>query len=185
MNLAIERYGWGQTGPFPSAAAELVSDSGGILVRFDVREPELRAVHAEHNGMVCEDSCVEFFVQPFPDDPRYVNVEVNPIGTVRFELGAARQNRLLLPERHIHALRVRTGVERVGGDAHWTAAFRLSYALIAQVYGRAFGGGAIRCNLYKCGDLLRKPHWGTWAPIATEQPDFHRPEYFASVSLEG
>ncbi|MBQ1647521.1 MAG: hypothetical protein II047_03470, partial [Bacteroidales bacterium] len=38
-----------------------------------------------------------------------------------------------------------------------------------------------RANFYKCGDGLTVPHFVTWAPIATEKPDYHRPEFFADL----
>ena len=32
----------------------------------------------------------------------------------------------------------------------------------------------IRANFYKCGDKTAHPHYVSWAPINTPQPDFHR-----------
>ena len=39
-------------------------------------------------------------------------------------------------------------------------------------------------NLYKCGDNLSHPHFLSWQPIDTPQPDFHRPEFFAAGKFE-
>jgi hypothetical protein len=38
-----------------------------------------------------------------------------------------------------------------------------------------------RCNIYKCGNLLKLPHYVSWSPIQSEQPDFHRPECFGNI----
>ena len=45
--------------------------------------------------------------------------------------------------------------------------------------------GGLRGNFYKCGDLTATPHWGSWNPVGTGAPDFHRPEYFGKMPLEG
>ena len=38
-------------------------------------------------------------------------------------------------------------------------------------------------NFYKCGDQQVVPHYLSWAPITTENPDFHRPEYFGELNF--
>ena len=39
----------------------------------------------------------------------------------------------------------------------------------------------IRGNFYKCADDTDSIHFVSWAPIHTENPDFHRPEYFGEL----
>ncbi len=41
-----------------------------------------------------------------------------------------------------------------------------------------------RCNFYKCGDGLSKPHYLSWAPVLTEKPNFHSPQFFGEVEFE-
>jgi hypothetical protein len=38
-------------------------------------------------------------------------------------------------------------------------------------------------NFYKCADGTDSMHYVTWAPIKTERPDFHRPEFFGEIFL--
>ena len=184
MEFKIENYDWGQEGDFPEVSGSISSDSQQIMVRYDVTEAEIRAVHSQHNGMVCEDSCAEFFFCPYPDDPRYINIEINPIGTVHLALGEGRHNRVMLPLEHIYAMNVRTSVCRGGEKPRWTLSYALPYDMIAAIYNRRpiAAGSVIRGNLYKCGDKQQKPYWGSWAPIGTERPDFHRPEYFIEIA---
>ena len=40
------------------------------------------------------------------------------------------------------------------------------------------------CNFYKCGDKQVEPHYLSWNPVLTDNPDFHRPEYFGKVIFE-
>ena len=41
----------------------------------------------------------------------------------------------------------------------------------------------MRANFYKCASATSLPHYLSWAPIDTPAPDFHRPEFFAPVTL--
>ncbi|MEI3342563.1 MAG: carbohydrate-binding family 9-like protein [Coprobacter fastidiosus] len=36
-------------------------------------------------------------------------------------------------------------------------------------------------NFYKCADNSSLPHYLSWSPIETENPDFHRPEFFGEI----
>jgi hypothetical protein len=40
-----------------------------------------------------------------------------------------------------------------------------------------------KANFYKCGDETSDPHFVTWNAIDTENPDYHRPEFFAPVKF--
>ncbi|MBR5570284.1 MAG: hypothetical protein IKW10_05250 [Oscillospiraceae bacterium] len=41
----------------------------------------------------------------------------------------------------------------------------------------------IRANCYKCGDLTPKPHYLSWNPVTSPNPDFHRPQDFGLMTL--
>ena len=51
----------------------------------------------------------------------------------------------------------------------------------AQVLGTP--APALRGNFYKCGGHGPLEHYLSWSPIATERPDFHRPEFFAPFQV--
>jgi hypothetical protein len=185
MEFSIDHYGWGQTGPFPTVTGSITANENGYAIRFDVVEDEIRAANYTHNGRVCEDSCAEFFCRPYGQDPRYINIEINPIGAVHFGVGEGRHNRILLADEYIRAMGVRTNIDRSGAAARWQVCYTLPYGMIAEIFGAEpiLPGNAIFCNFDKCGDKLQKPHWGSWASVNTEQPDFHRPEFFEKIIL--
>ena len=37
-------------------------------------------------------------------------------------------------------------------------------------------------NFYKCDENANAP-FGSWSPIASDAPDFHRPEYFGKIVI--
>ena len=48
----------------------------------------------------------------------------------------------------------------------------------------SFGGLHARGNFYKCGNMLPRRHYLSWAPVRTPSPDFHRPEFFAPIDFQ-
>ncbi|MDE6137165.1 MAG: hypothetical protein K2F97_06800, partial [Muribaculaceae bacterium] len=42
----------------------------------------------------------------------------------------------------------------------------------------------MRGNFYKCASATSQPHYLSWNPIDTPEPDFHRPEFFGKLILQ-
>ncbi len=157
-------------------------DDEGFSVRFSTDETRLRAVETAHNTFVHKDSCMEMFMQFAPEsDIRYINFEINPNGAAYVSCSKKRGDFVFFTVEDIEALGIKTAVREDGWD--------LSYdipAAIIQKYIPSYehkAGAHLRGNFYKCGDLTDHEHYLSYAPIGTEEPDFHRPEYFADFVL--
>ena len=120
-----------------------------------------------------------------PDGSGYFNFEMNCIGTL---LAASRKSRdenvvHFAPEqlrriiRHTTLPR-KTFAERTG-ICEWEAAVGIPFDLL----GCADTPARLRTNLYKCADGARRPHFVSWNPVTTPEPDFHRPEFFGEFIL--
>ena len=60
----------------PVTQAKALYDADGVYVIFEVKDRYVRSRHTEYQARVCDDSCVEFFVQPKPGKG-YFNFEMN------------------------------------------------------------------------------------------------------------
>lgn len=158
-----------------------------ILLKFYITEDYFKAEKNETNQMVCEDSCVEFFVSP-GDDGIYYNLEFNGIGTCLLGSGTARANRRVADPGVVSKIRRKTSVgaypvSEKKGRFSWT----LTTAIPTEVFFRhkikKLQGMIFRANFYKCGDKLSVPHYLTWNPVGTVKPDYHRPEYFGILKF--
>jgi hypothetical protein len=49
---------------------------------------------------------------------------------------------------------------------------------------RNLSGVQAQANFYKCGDKLKQPHYLSWKPVLTSNPDFHQPKYFGEISFQ-
>lgn len=158
-----------------------------IVLKFDVREQSVRAVETRINGDVYKDSCVEFFISL--DGKNYYNFEFNCIGTIHVAHGEGRHNRKLLPEDVIKKISVESTLGNLPfetrlGDISWSLTSIIPSTSFIHDSGFKLKGKTASANFYKCGDELPVPHFVTWAPIGTPQPDYHRPEYFGEIIID-
>lgn len=173
----------------PQVAFRAAHDGEHLYLRYEVREQVTRALQSVDGKPVCADSCVEIFLRPSLDDPRYYNFEFNAIGRLYAACRTGRRDPEYLDEEQ------RTRVERYAslgsepfeecqGDNCWQLLVVISARALCNHKIADFSGRRMAMNLYKCGDGLTQPHYLSWAPIATPHPDFHRPEFFAEVVFE-
>lgn len=82
MYVPIIKYPWG--GSFcPEAFAEAKLTGSGLKFRLWCCEKHPRVTMTKPNSLVCLDSCLEVFLNPYPDFTRdYLNFEMNAAGTL-------------------------------------------------------------------------------------------------------
>jgi len=158
-----------------------------ILLKYYVKEQWFKAEMTETNKEVYEDSCVEFFVAP-PDYGIYYNLEFNGIGTCLMGAGTERENRSRFDPEIIKGIRRKSSagrkiVKERTGDFSWTITLAIPLNVFLHNQIKELKGKTFRANFYKCGDKLSVPHYLTWNPVQTENPDFHRPEYFGLLKF--
>ena len=169
----------------------------GLRLEWKVEEQTVRALQGVPGGEVYEDSCVEFFFQPSADDPHYYNFEWNAIGNLCVSWRTGRFDPEPAPAAVYGLVRAEascgvTPFAERPADGPWMLKVCIPAEALWQGLGDVAGrpaAGALRgrrakANFYKCGDGLTVPHFVTWAPVATEKPDYHRPEYFKDIIFE-
>lgn len=179
---------WPNVYPYkPRVAFRLAHTGSQLLLHYRVEEGSVAAVAADM-GRVWEDSCCEFFVAP-AQDGLYYNLETNCAGHVLLCCGPDRHARegadgaLLQTVGRWSSLGPACFAERRESTA-WEMALLVPVAAFFRHDIGALSGQSWRANVYKCGDKLAVPHFLSWAPIDTPEPDFHRPEFFGEITFE-
>ena len=81
--FSVESVNWPEAFPYrPLTVITAAHTRKYIYIDFLVRCNYLRAVNFTDNSPVSEDSCVEFYVEPDPDSPKYWAFEFNCVGTI-------------------------------------------------------------------------------------------------------
>ena len=176
----IADYPWTKAYPdrFP-AFFRLGWNPNGICALMYAQETPIQARETRFGGASCLDSCLECFVMPFPEtDRRYLNIEINPIGTPHVGIGEGRSDRRVWKEA-VPGMTVSVSPP----TDWWAVSFFLPMRFIEAEFGQPLKPGAVaRANFYKCCEGIH-PHFGTWNPVVAPRPDFHRPECFGQLQI--
>jgi DNA-directed RNA polymerase beta subunit len=89
--LMVGTINWKGYNYKPEVALSIAYSDNEVFLKYYITEDYFKAEKTVTNQMVCEDSCVEFFVSP-EDDGIYYNLEFNGIGTCLMGTGTARGN---------------------------------------------------------------------------------------------
>lgn len=179
----VQQVNWPADFPYaPMCSGRIARTKDALVVDFRVSGLDLRAQNNEDNGRQWEDSCVEVFIQD-PSRAVYYNFEVNPLGKVLACTGPDRNHRVPRPSVEMQQI-LRFGQRENGpldqsGVQSWRVGLVIPFSLIGVDPEHL--PNSIRANFYKCGDLTAHPHFLSWAPISTEKPDFHRPDFFGEL----
>ncbi len=185
--LRIDTLNWEGYKYKPEVTLAVSYSDHEIFLKYYIKENYFKAEKTETNQMVCEDSCVEFFVSP-EDDGLYYNLEFNGIGTVLLGTGTGRENSKRANPELISKIRRQSSVgnnpvkERTG-NFEWTLTVAVPFEVFFHHKIKDLKGKTFRANFYKCGDMLSVPHYVTWNPVGTENPDYHQPEYFGTLKF--
>ena len=195
--LEVTHYLWEDSGHRPRTRARLLWDDAWLAVLFVVDDRYVRAVAQGFNDSVCHDSCVEFFVAPGADpaEDAYFNFEVNCGGTMLLyrcastaEQAGGSAATVEVPEEEGATIAMAHTQPRIVdpeivGPTTWAVEYHLPWSLFENHFGPVTpGAGSVwRANFYKCGDRTSHPHWGSWAPVDSPRPNFHRPGSFRPI----
>ncbi len=180
---------WPEEFPYaPEVSFRMFHTGSWLMLRYEVAEDYTAARVTEDNGEVWTDSCVECFIAP--DDSGYYNIEATCIGKILISNRKSRTEGIVPATSEILEKVVRIPslgpepFEERAGDNRWTLTLAVPPQALFRHGLADWSGAKVRMNLYKCGDNLSEPHFLSWRPIRTEQPNFHVPEFFAEAEFE-
>ncbi len=170
----------------PKTSFRVVHTDDRLIISLRAYEKDPYAGVTKTNGFVCNDSCLEFFFSPSEDNTEgYFNFEVNSNPTYLFGFNPKGGKEIYVEwDDSEYKLTSSVGAD-TDGD-YWQIDFELPYALIRKYVPSAKleSGDVLRGNVYKCGKHQQPEHYGTWNPVETPGPNFHKCEFFGQFVLE-
>jgi hypothetical protein len=182
----LDQYSWEKPVNNRIVRFKIAHNNKNIYLHYDVIEPEMIATYTKHNDPVSKDSCVEFFIG-IEKDANYYNFEFNPLGTCLLGWGFDRHNRQLLDTKTINLIKVKTKIKRINKNTltvfNWKIFIKIPIETFKFNNFESFENVKAKANFHKCGDNLSKPHYITWNPIKSKNPDFHLKSYFGYIEF--
>ncbi len=162
-------------------SAQAAWDEDALYVRLQALEPHILRRFTGIYDSVCDDSCLEFFFCP-EGNTRYFNFEANPNGALYVGYGQAAPARTRLIRQNFGEI---FGVQTFDIPGGWGVELRIPVSFI-RIFVPEFtleAGKTLQANFYKCGDETVKPHYFAWNPVDLPEPNFHRPDFFGTITL--
>lgn len=159
-----------------TVTAQGVCTKYGITVKFesDEKNPVIKYSHA--NQPAWTDSCVEFFLAPYPDEKgNYLNFEQSLGGALLLQKGPNAADRVYIPHSDEYF-----ETEKQIDENGWKIRFFIPFSFIDKHFAtmnKKFRGNFQFC----CED---KDVYLTWNRIENPFPAFHKPEYFGEMTLD-
>jgi hypothetical protein len=180
--LNWERYQY-----LPKVSFRIGHIGNKIWLKYYVTEKHVRAMETRINGSVYKDSCVEFFISL--DGENYYNLEFNCIGVAHLAYGPERNKRKFVDTESIEKIEIQSSLgnkpfDTQSGNFEWEMMICIPIESFTFSNIENLSNVKASANFYKCGDEMPIPHYVSWNPVKTENPDFHCLEYFGKVFFE-
>ena len=183
QEIRVGYANWGFEEYLPETSVFLAYDETGFYVKFVVKEANPQIDRTQHQKDVCNDSCVEFFVNFDPEhSEQYFNFEMNAIGTVNAAFRSDRFHYVALTKEEIDALQIKPFIKA----EEWGVEYHISVGFLQGKYPdfRMENCKYVKANMYQCGNEHMPKHRLSLFPVLSETPDFHRPEFFGVIKVE-
>jgi hypothetical protein len=185
---SIGTFPWDEDGRDAPATARALYDDEALYCQYQVPDARIRADETELNGQVWTDSAIEWFFDPAPDTPEYVNLEVNCVGTPLLSWRTAGDPHHWIDEATAAEITVETSVEGPtkavsSDDESWWLAARLPYSALETLTGEPIApvpGDRWRGNFHRLSSD-DPATVGVWNPIETDERDLHSPAFFGEL----
>lgn len=186
---SIAIVNWDKFNYVPKVSFIMGHDNENIYLKFYVSENHILAKHSTPNSSTHQDSCVEFFIDP-DQSGQYYNFEFNCIGTTHLAYGPDRYNRTFIDkDKILDQIKITSTLgalpfEEKSGQFNWEMTVKLPSSIFVYHPDLKFSGLKSKANFYKCADATQTPHYLSWSVVESENPDFHRPEFFGFLNFE-
>ena len=177
---SIAHKEWADFPESPNTTVRVLTNGDGLFVKFESDEKYVLAECDQVNGDVFKESCVEFFVKPDPENnDNYFNFELNAKGTPHIGFGTGRSPaRYRIPDLKPEIFKIESVMKEQGFILKLYIPYSFFLERVDNI-GEYFMG-----NFQKCKEKEPEPHFATYYPIKTPNPDFHRPEFFGKLIIE-
>lgn len=188
VSHSIDVLNWSKAFPYkPDLMFRIAHTGKEIWLKYYVKEKNILAQETRTHGDVYKDSTVEFFISL--NSGNYYNFEFNCIGTIHIGYGQGRGNRKKVTPEIAELIKIESSLgnqpfAEKSGAFEWEMMIRIPLECFEFDAIKTLNGKKATANFYKCGDETSEPHFVSWNPIESENPDYHLPEFFGNIEFQ-
>ncbi|MBE6406764.1 MAG: hypothetical protein E7040_12205 [Lentisphaerae bacterium] len=178
----------------PDVKCRVLYDASGLYLRYSLKDRWVKCVAKNYQDSVCEDSCVEFFVEPV-QGKGYMNFELNACGVMLLyhvidwtEVGDAYADYYAVGDyaneavKRYPTLKPEDVSEEITEPCNWELGVYVPFSVLSKEFGLTLQpkkGTVWHGNFYTCADGTSHPRWAAWSPVNVL--NFHLPECFGEI----
>jgi hypothetical protein len=186
--ISIDKYKWMDNKYTPTVRVRVFHTASSIYLYYHVPESRITVKRTSFGSEVWKDSCVEFFLNPFPESSdEYVNMEFNALGVMLIGIGKDGDDskRYYFKQNEVGGFETISSIKQPvtgsNGSDHWQLFVKVPKGFFEKRYKKTFTDKATIANFNKCGDETEFEHYGSWNEIVNPTPNFHLPQYFGEL----
>lgn len=189
--VGIGSNNWAASFPSaPESRVYLAHNGQTLYALFTIHTRELRAAATADLQPVADDTCFEIFLKK-AGDTHYCNFEFNYRGIANVSRRPGRAGAVKFDAGRLSRIRRFPLTATAEPHDNMPADSDAETALLVEIPLALIGlepseplPTRLEGNIYSCSARASEPYFLSWQPIATPEPDFHRPDFFAPIILE-
>lgn len=177
----INHYQWTNTYKPKAFGQMAMLENYGFIVSMTAVEKNPLRTYTQNEDPVYMDSGLEAFLNFNPNAGQdYFNFEMNANGAILSGFGHGKKRKKVVDITNYRPVCTAS----ISEDS-WNVLLKIPMELIRDVYGIDVlnNGDFITCNFYKICESPQFEHYVSYAPIVSEKPNFHTPEFFKRALL--
>lgn len=180
----IDHYQWVE-GYQPKAFGRMgLLQDFGLVVSMTAMERDPLTTYTEDDDPVYRDSALEAFFNftPLHEIPYYMNFEMNSNGAMLNDIGFVGDRKSVFT-----SVPWRGSCEVSHSTEAWSVLLRVPMEMICNIFSiePLKAGDHFTCNFYKICESKELEHYASYAPIVSEKPNFHLPQFFETAVIVG
>jgi hypothetical protein len=155
----------------------------GFIISMTAIEPNPLRRYVVDDDPVYQDSGLEAFLNFSPKEGQdYFNFEMNANGAILSGFGTGHNR-----QRVVDMTKYRPICTATISENSWNVVLKIPMELVQDIYQvDSFGiGSSITCNFFKICEDPQLEHYASYAPIVSDKPNFHLPEFFLEAIIVG
>lgn len=154
----------------------------GLVISMTAMESNPLTTYTEDNDPVYLDSALEAFLNftPKREIPYYINFEMNANGAMLNDMGIVGDRKSVFTN-----VPFRGSCKVIREADSWSVLLKIPMVMICNIFGiqPLQSGDYFTCNFYKICESIELEHYASYAPIVSEKPNFHLPQFFETAVI--